>query len=622
MLMKATPTMLAALLLLAVASTPTAQTRPSHDDYHLAPASIFEGLRDSYASDYLNLPGGRTYAVNSMEQLAVLRESDDGGATWPLTTTFNVSNGPDSQVIGPKMALFSGLVYLIWSQSDQDGQFNQLYLTHQLAGGGWTAPAALVSVHYRSAYDPTLLDVPASSGERLDLVYFLDGVPYFATTSDGNSWTTAVAFDMNHYGVNGGGYGRLLYDGSHEYLYWGEDPGPGSNILGVSINGANPAQPWGSDFIRLVGGDSNGSRPAGVLYQGTLYLEYCAIEGDYQSAPREPYLGSYAIGSTAMTTYTLSLDSGHWYCTNGNSVELDPVSGQLFAIFGRLGRPANQLNGDVFLAQGDVTSGWHPDQVTQLTFNTPGHESDPGHLIYANGSWVVAWNNYNFTNPRDNWPDDLMYAPLLSGAVTPTPPAALSPTPTACVVPFVDIAADVFYQAIAQLYCRGVVNGIDPSHYQPSGTSTRAQFAKIVVLGFGLPLVTPGNQSFSDVPAAYYAYLYIETGFAAGILQGYDQPSCQAAGVAYPCYLPNRAITRAELTKLVGRAAGYPLYTPQGGQSYVDVAPSNVFYTAIETAAHKGVVSGYPDHSFRPNQSIRRDEMAGIVYKAMITPLG
>jgi hypothetical protein len=47
---------------------------------------------------------------------------------------------------------------------------------------------------------------------------------------------------------------------------------------------------------------------------------------------------------------------------------------------------------------------------------------------------------------------------------------------------------------------------------------------------------------------------------------------------------------------------------------------ANVFYAAIETAYHHSVVGGYPDHTFRPNNNIRRDEMAQIVFKAVTTP--
>jgi S-layer homology domain len=204
------------------------------------------------------------------------------------------------------------------------------------------------------------------------------------------------------------------------------------------------------------------------------------------------------------------------------------------------------------------------------------------------------------------------------GGPTSTPQP--SATPTDCPNPFVDINGNIFYGAIHYLYCRGVVNGTDASHFNPSGTSTRAQFAKVVVLGFAIQLYTPaGAQDFTDVPPSYFAYAFIETGFHNGILNGFDANTCTAYGATFPCYLPNIPITRGQLTKLVVNAAHYPLATP-GTQTFTDVPPSNVFYIAIETAHAKRVINGYPDHTFHPNQPISRDQMCQIVYKGVTTP--
>ncbi|PZS03350.1 MAG: hypothetical protein DLM69_03100 [Candidatus Chloroheliales bacterium] len=209
---------------------------------------------------------------------------------------------------------------------------------------------------------------------------------------------------------------------------------------------------------------------------------------------------------------------------------------------------------------------------------------------------------------------------------TPTPPPILTtptPQPTLCPNLFVDIYTNIFFHAINTLNCRGVVNGTDSTHYGPGSTSTRGQFAKVVVLGFGYTLYTPpGNPDFTDVPPGYFAYAFIETGFHNGILSGFDPAGCAAHNAAYPCYLPNLPITRGQLTKLVVAAAGYPLFTPAGGQqTFSDVPPSNVFFVSIETAHNKGVINGYPNGTFRPNNNIRRDEMAQIVYTGVTTPL-
>ncbi len=209
---------------------------------------------------------------------------------------------------------------------------------------------------------------------------------------------------------------------------------------------------------------------------------------------------------------------------------------------------------------------------------------------------------------------------------TPAPTNTFAPTatpqPTICANPFVDINSNIFFHAINYLYCSHAVNGTDATHYSPAGTSTRGQFAKVVVLGFGLPLYTPsGGQDFNDVPPTYFAYTYIESGYHASILNGFDANTCAVHGVAYPCYLPNVPITRGQITKLVVSAANYALITPAGGTpTFSDVPASNVFFVSIETAHNKGVINGYPDHTFRPNNNIRRDEMAQIVYKGVTTP--
>jgi S-layer homology domain len=197
-----------------------------------------------------------------------------------------------------------------------------------------------------------------------------------------------------------------------------------------------------------------------------------------------------------------------------------------------------------------------------------------------------------------------------------------TPSPTACAIPFTDISGNIFYNAITYLYCGGAVNGTDATHYSPALTSTRAQFAKTVVLAFGLTLYTPNSgQDFTDVPPGYFAYLYIETGYHAAILSGFDANGCAAHGATYPCYLPSLPITRGQLTKLVVNAAHYPLITPSDRQpTFTDVPWLHVFFLSIETAYMHGVISGYPDGSFRPNNPIRRDEMAQIVYKGMTTP--
>ena len=205
------------------------------------------------------------------------------------------------------------------------------------------------------------------------------------------------------------------------------------------------------------------------------------------------------------------------------------------------------------------------------------------------------------------------------GIPTPLPTGLPTPLATECANPFVDIDGNVFYGAIHFLNCAGMISGTDATHYSPAQTATRAQFARIVTLAFSVPLISPSDQTFTDVPNTYFGYLYIESGYAVRLLSGYTAAQCAAANAAFPCYLPNRPITRAELTRLVVGAAHYILINPPN-PDFVDVPTDNFAYQYIETAYSKGVVHGIDATHFAPNRNIRRDEMAQIIYAGITTP--
>lgn len=68
------------------------------------------------------------------------------------------------------------------------------------------------------------------------------------------------------------------------------------------------------------------------------------------------------------------------------------------------------------------------------------------------------------------------------------------------------------------------------------------------------------------------------------------------------------------------KAASYPRLTPTAGPTFVDVPESYFAYLYIETAYAHGIIRGVDATHFAPGRSIRRDEMASIVYKGVTTP--
>jgi len=150
---------------------------------------------------------------------------------------------------------------------------------------------------------------------------------------------------------------------------------------------------------------------------------------------------------------------------------------------------------------------------------------------------------------------------------------------------------------IENLVTRGILAGYTDGTFKPNNTITRAEFAKIVAVAKGLGTAT--GSSFSDT-AGHWAAGYIEAVKAAGIIDGYENGT----------FRPNNNITRAEIAKIVVAAAGFAIDT--SGAGFSDIA-GHWASDYILTAANKGIVGGYTDGTFRPNNSATRAEASKMV---------
>ncbi|HUS15649.1 MAG TPA: S-layer homology domain-containing protein [Chloroflexia bacterium] len=176
-----------------------------------------------------------------------------------------------------------------------------------------------------------------------------------------------------------------------------------------------------------------------------------------------------------------------------------------------------------------------------------------------------------------------------------------------CTTRFSDVnPGDYFYEPVLWLACRGTVSGYANGTFLPYYGTTRAQFTKIVVLVYGWPLLNPTSGHFSDVPPGTPFYPYIETAVARGIISGYADGT----------FLPGNAVSRGQIAKMVVLAAGWTLLNPPVAR-FNDVPPGSPFYSAVETAAARHILSGYADGSFRAGNPATRGQVAKIVYNAV-----
>jgi hypothetical protein len=85
-------------------------------------------------------------------------------------------------------------------------------------------------------------------------------------------------------------------------------------------------------------------------------------------------------------------------------------------------------------------------------------------------------------------------------------------------------------------------------------------------------------------------------------------------------FRPNNNATRAQLLKIVVLGEGWPLYVP-ATPTFLDVDPNTWSYAFIETGVYHGIISGYPDGTFRPGNSITRGQLSKIIVLGRAWPL-
>jgi len=104
------------------------------------------------------------------------------------------------------------------------------------------------------------------------------------------------------------------------------------------------------------------------------------------------------------------------------------------------------------------------------------------------------------------------------------------------------------YEAIMWMYENGFINGVGNDKFNPGGTVTRAEFAKMMVNTLKLAKYSPETPSFLDVDKKHWAYPFVEG--AKSYLTGWRTSSGDY-------YKPSQAAVREDMAVALVRALGY-----------------------------------------------------------------
>jgi hypothetical protein len=112
----------------------------------------------------------------------------------------------------------------------------------------------------------------------------------------------------------------------------------------------------------------------------------------------------------------------------------------------------------------------------------------------------------------------------------------------------------------------------------------------------------PCSISFTDVGASDYFYQAVSYLYCHGAISGYSDGT----------FRPYNNTTRGQLSKIVVLAEGWDIDT-YGAPHFTDVPSGSAFYDYVETAYNNGVITGYSDNTFRPNNNITRGQLTKVI---------
>jgi hypothetical protein len=157
-----------------------------------------------------------------------------------------------------------------------------------------------------------------------------------------------------------------------------------------------------------------------------------------------------------------------------------------------------------------------------------------------------------------------------------------------------------------EVYHHTFIIGYPGGTFKPERNVSRAEVAAALsrALGLGWSNTKP---SYPDVPATHWASGYIQIMVDEGIMIG------DASGT----FRPDAFITRAEAATLLLRMLKVEPFHNLLLSSFRDVPATNWALGYIESMQKYGLITGYPDGTYKPNTHILRSEFTAIADRAL-----
>lgn len=176
---------------------------------------------------------------------------------------------------------------------------------------------------------------------------------------------------------------------------------------------------------------------------------------------------------------------------------------------------------------------------------------------------------------------------------------------------FTDVSPNSwYYSAVEFVSQRGIMTGVGPGRFDPTGATSRGMIATILYQLEGKPAVS-GESVFTDVPDGKWYSNAIKWANQQGIVAGFDDRS----------YRPNKGITRQELALILYKYASYKGYdtTAEGNlDKFADSGNVSGFARkAMRWAVGSGLIGGNEKNQLNPKGGAQRAQ-AAVIFRAFL----
>ena len=173
---------------------------------------------------------------------------------------------------------------------------------------------------------------------------------------------------------------------------------------------------------------------------------------------------------------------------------------------------------------------------------------------------------------------------------------------------FPDTAGHWAEAEIEDMQGRGLLQGYPDGSFRPDAPVTRAELLVVLLRSLEIEANGPTDAAFADVPSTHWAAPVVASARRLGFASGYPNGT----------FRPDAPMTRAEAAALLYRA--YPDVSGDPRAPFPDVPEEHWAGAAIEALAAAGVVNGDPSGRFLPNRTVTRAELSVLLWRILSEP--